>query len=86
MDLSDAREDLAVAGAAALGAVVLTVGLDLLGGVAVSTPARVAPLVVYFAYLFTRKGGPYASFDTPRNWTALVVAVTVAAGAYAVAT
>ncbi|WP_435064923.1 hypothetical protein [Halobaculum sp. EA56] len=86
MDLSDAREDLAVAGAAALGAVALTVGLDLLAGVPVPLAARVAPLVVYFAYLFTRKGGPYGSFDTPRNWTVLVVVVTLAAGAYAVAT
>jgi hypothetical protein len=86
MDLSDARQDLGVAAAAALGAVALTVGLDLLGGVAVSTPARVAPLVVYFAYLFTRKGGPYGSLDTPRNWTVLVVVVTVAAGGYAIAT
>lgn len=86
MDLSDARQDLGVAAAAALGAVALTVGLDLLGGVAVPTPARVAPLVVYFAYVFTRKGGPYSSFDTPRNWTVLVVVVTVAAGGYAIAT
>lgn len=86
MDLSDAREDLGVAAAAALGAVALTVGLDLIAGVPVSTPARVAPLVVYFAYLFTRKGGPYGSFDTPRNWAVLVVVVTVAAAGYALAT
>ncbi|SHH26824.1 hypothetical protein [Halobaculum gomorrense] len=86
MDLSDAREDLLVAAAAALGAVGLTVVLDLLAGVPVSTPVRVAPLAVYFAYLFTRKGGPYGSFDTPRNWTAFVVVVTVAAAGYAVAT
>ncbi|MFC6785903.1 hypothetical protein [Halobaculum halobium] len=86
MDLSDAREDLAVAGAAAVGAIALTLGLDLIAGIPVSTPARIAPVVVYFAYLFTRKGGPYGSFDTPRTWTILVVAVTVAAGGYAVAT
>ncbi|WP_348609129.1 hypothetical protein [Halobaculum rarum] len=86
MDLSDAREDLAVAAAAALGALALTLGLDFLGGVSVSTPARLAPVVVYFAYLFTRKGGPYGSFDTPRNWTVLVVVVTVAAAGYAFAT
>ncbi|UIO98858.1 hypothetical protein Hbl1158_09960 [Halobaculum sp. CBA1158] len=84
MDLADVREDLIVAGTAALGAVVLAVGVDLLAGIPVSTPARLAPLVVYFAYLFTRKGGPYAAVDTPRNWTVLVVLVTVGAAAYAV--
>jgi len=86
MDLSDARTDLTVAVAAALGAVALTVGLDLLGGIHVPTPARLVPVGVYFAYLFTRKGGPYASVDTPRAWTALVVVATVAAAAYVVAT
>ena len=83
MDLDNVRSDLLVAGAAAAGALVLTVGVDLLAGIAVSTPLRLAPLVVYFAYLFTRKGGPYASFDTPRTWTALVVVVTVGAAVYA---
>ncbi|MXR40906.1 hypothetical protein GRX01_06075 [Halobaculum sp. WSA2] len=86
MDLSDAREDLGVAAAAALGALALTLGVDLLAGVPVSTPVRLAPVVVYFAYLFTRKGGPYGSLDTPRNWTVLVVVVTVVAAGYALAT
>ncbi|MFC7137086.1 hypothetical protein [Halobaculum litoreum] len=83
MDLDDAREDLTVAGAAAAGALVLTVGVDLLVGIAVSTPLRLAPLVVYFAYLFSRKGGPYGAVDTARNWIVLVVLVTLAAAAYA---
>ena len=86
MDLSDARADLTVAVAAALGAVALTVGLDLLAGVPVSTPVRLVPVAVYFLYLFTRKGGPYAAVDTPRVWTAVVVLATVAAAAYAVVT
>ncbi|MFC7070300.1 hypothetical protein [Halobaculum lipolyticum] len=83
MDLDDARDDLVVAGTAAAGALLLTVGVDLLAGIAVSTPLRLTPLVVYFAYLFSRKGGPYGALDTPRNWTVLVAVVTVATSLYA---
>lgn len=84
MDFSDVSDDLLVAVVAAVGALVLAVGLDALAGVPTSTPVRLAPIVAYFAYLFTRKGGPYAAVDTPRNWAILVALVTVAAGAYAV--
>ncbi|MFC7096134.1 hypothetical protein [Halobaculum marinum] len=83
MDLSDARDDLLVAATAAAGALVLTVGVDLVAGVAVPTLLRLAPLAVYFVYLFTRKGGPYGTLDTHRNWMILVGVVTVGAAVYA---
>ncbi|WP_313695310.1 hypothetical protein [Halorarum halobium] len=83
MDLESVREDLLVAGAAAGSAVAMTLVLELGANVAVSFPLRASPLVVYFAYLFTRKGGPYGSFDTARNWAVLALVVAVAAGAYA---
>ena len=84
MELDSVRDDLLVAGVAAGCAVALTVTLVVVAHVAVPVWLRAAPIVVYFAYLFSRKGGPYGSFDTPRNWAALTVAVTLLAAALAV--
>ena len=84
MRYDSVREDLLVAGVAAACAVGLTAALVVLVGVAVPFWLRAAPLLVYAVYLFTRKGGPYGRFDTPRNWAALTVVVTLVAAAVAV--
>ena len=47
-----------------------------------SVAVRMVPLLPYFAYLFTRQADLPASLDTPRNWSALTVAVTLALLAY----
>ncbi|QLG62403.1 hypothetical protein [Halorarum salinum] len=83
MDLDSVREDLLVAGVAAGGAVGLTLALELLADVSVPFWLEAAPLGVYFAYLFTRKGGPYGPYDTVRNWALLAAMVALAAAAYA---
>ena len=84
MEFDSVRDDLLVAGVAAACAVGLTLSLVVVGGVAVPLPLRTAPLAVYFAYLFSRKGGPYGSVDTPRNWAVLTVLVTIGAAGYAI--
>ncbi|QLG26951.1 hypothetical protein HUG10_05080 [Halorarum halophilum] len=83
MALESVRDDLLVAGVAAACAVTLTLSLELLANVSVSVWLHSTPLAVYFAYLFSRKGGPYGPLDTAQNWAVLAVAVTVVAGAYA---
>lgn len=83
MALESVRDDLLVAGVAAVCAVTLTLSLELLVDVSVSVWLKSTPLAVYFAYLFSRKGGPYGPLDTAHNWAVLAVAVTVVAGAYA---
>ncbi|RAW44852.1 hypothetical protein DQW50_11830 [Halorubrum sp. 48-1-W] len=77
MEIERAREDVLVATSAAVTTVLVAVISSLVSGVAVGTLPALAPLAVYFVYLFTRKGGPYGSLDTPRNWAALAVAVGV---------
>ena len=44
---------------------------------------RIAPLAGYFLFVFGRRTLP-AGLDTVENWTALVVAISVAVLAYAV--
>jgi ABC-type branched-subunit amino acid transport system permease subunit len=82
MEIERAREDLVVAASAGA----TTVALALLSGGAglldLSTVPTLAPLAVYAAYLFSRKGGPYGSLDRPRNWAAVAV---LAGGLVAVA-
>lgn len=81
MEIERAREDVLVAGAAAA----TTVAVAALSGVTVAVDvgplATLSPVVVYFAYLFTRKGGPYGSWDNPRNWAigAVLIGVVVLA-------
>lgn len=77
MEIERAREDVLVATSAAVTTVIVAVISSLVSGVAVGTLPALAPLAVYFVYLFTRKGGPYGSLDTPLNWAALAVAVGV---------
>ena len=78
MEIERAREDVLVAAAAGVTTVAVAVLSSLVSGVAVGTLPALAPLAVYFVYLFTRKGGPYGSLDTPHNWAGLAVAVGVA--------
>lgn len=84
MEIERAREDLVVAGAAA-GTTVVVVLLARIGTIAPPGTIRtLASLFVYFAYLFSRKGGPYGSWDVARNWAALAVLVGVVTLAVAV--
>ena len=63
-----------------------TVGFTLLTayvlGVDTGVAVRMAPLAPYFAYLFTRRADLPPSLDSPRNWSLLTVAVTLALVAY----
>jgi hypothetical protein len=81
MDLESARDDLyvaAVASGSAVAATLLLVAFD----ADASLLVRSLPLFVYFLYLFTRKGGPYTDYDTPRNWAVLSVASAVGVVGY----
>ncbi|MFC5278532.1 hypothetical protein ACFPM1_07155 [Halorubrum rubrum] len=78
MEIERAREDVVVAASAGLSTVAVALLSSFVSGVTVGTLPSLAPLAVYLAYLFTRKGGPYGSVDTPPNWAALAVAVGVA--------
>ncbi len=79
MDIPESvRSDLTVAAAAAGAALLLTLALELVTARSIGLLPRTAPLFVYFAYAFTRKGGPYTSLDTPRNWALLAAGVAVA--------
>ena len=77
MELERARDDLLVAASAGA----TTVAVALLSGVAgvveVGTLPTLAPIAVYAAYLFSRKGGPYGPLDEPRNWAAAAALVGV---------
>ena len=85
MEFERARDDLLVAASAGA----TTVAVALLSGVAgvveVGTLPTLAPIAVYAAYLFSRKGGPYGPLDEPRNWAiaaalvGVVVVITAAA-------
>jgi len=85
MEFERARDDLVVAASAGA----TTVAVALLSGVAgvveVGTLPTLAPIAVYAAYLFSRKGGPYGPLDEPRNWAiaaalvGVVVVITAAA-------
>lgn len=84
MEIERAREDVIVAGAAAGTTIGVAVLSAVVAAVDVGAFATLSPVLVYFAYLFTRKGGPYGSWDVPRNWAvasvlvgALVIGVAV---------
>lgn len=81
MEIERARGDALVAAAAAGATIALALLSSRLPSVSLGRLATVVPLGVYAAYAFTRKGGPYAAVDTPRNWAlaALLVGVTVLA-------
>lgn len=84
MDVESAKRDLVVAAAAAVTAVLVTVVTEVVLGLGVSILVRAVPLYVYFLYRFTRKGGPYASFDTHRTWAVLTAVSGLAVVAYGV--
>lgn len=78
MELERAREDAAVAASAGATTIALALLSDVAGVVEIATLPTLAPLAVYAAYLFSRKGGPYGSFDRPRNWAIAAVGVGIA--------
>ncbi len=75
MEIARAREDLLVAASAGLTTVVLAVVSSVVTAVTVGTLPALAPIAVYLAYLFSRKGGPYGPWDTSRNWALVAAAV-----------
>ncbi|WP_129115693.1 hypothetical protein [Halegenticoccus tardaugens] len=82
----DITDDLLVAGVAAGCTIALTAALKYGLGLDASLVARLAPLYVYFLYVFSRKGGPYGRYDTPAAWSVLLVAVTAGTALFYVAT
>ena len=78
MEIERAREDLLVAASAGATTVAVAVLSSVTAAVSVGTLPTLAPLAVYAAYLFSRKGGPYGSLDGPRNWAIAAVVVGVA--------
>jgi hypothetical protein len=78
MEIERAREDLLVAASAGATTVAVAVLSSVTAAVSVGTLPTLAPLAVYAAYLFSRKGGPYGSLDEPRNWAIAAVVVGVA--------
>jgi hypothetical protein len=76
MGIERARGD-AVVAAGAGGTTIVVAVVSSVVGVSVGMFPSVAPLLVYVAYMFSRKGGPYGSWDTARNWAAVAVAVGV---------
>ncbi|OYR39045.1 hypothetical protein DJ82_11460 [Halorubrum sp. Ib24] len=83
MEIERARDDLVVAASAGATTVAVAVLSGVAGVVEVGTLPTLAPIAVYAAYLFSRKGGPYGPLDEPRNWAvaAALVGVVVAVAA-----
>lgn len=81
MEIERAREDAVVAASAGGTTIAVALLSAAVGVVDVDTLPTLAPLAVYAAYLFSRKGGPYGPLDTHRNWaiTAALVGVAVVA-------
>jgi len=79
MALDRAVDDALVAAGAGGATVAVALASSVAPTLSVETLPTLAPLGVYAVYLFSRKGGPYGSLDTPRNWAlaAVVVAVVV---------
>ena len=77
MQIDRARSDLVVAVAAVATTISIAVLSSVTSVVAVGQLPSVAPIGVYAAYLFSRKGGPYSAFDTTRNWAIATVLVGV---------
>lgn len=85
MDLpADVAADLRVAAVAAGCTVALSLALRYGVGVTASPLLRLSPIATYFGYLFLGKGSTGSAFERPRLWMLATVAVTVAAGVYAV--
>jgi len=75
MEFERAHEDLLVAAIGAAATVLLALVSRSVTAVTVGTVGSLAPLGVYAAYRFSRKGGPYGDLDTARNWALLAGAV-----------
>jgi hypothetical protein len=75
MEFERAHEDLLVATIGAAATVLLALVSRGVAAVTVGPIGSLAPLGVYAAYRFSRKGGPYGSLDTARNWAILAGAV-----------
>lgn len=85
MDLEEAREDLLVAVTAAGTTVALALVDRFVVDGAVGVFAMLAPLFVYFGYVFTRKARRAAGIDNARSWALLAVLVGAVAFGYSVA-
>jgi len=81
MEIERAREDAVVAASAGGTTIAIALLSGIAGVVDAATLPTLVPLAVYAVYLFSRKGGPYGPFDTPRNWVlaALLSGVVVVA-------
>lgn len=77
LSVMNPREDLLVAATAAVSTVALSLGLRYGFGVDVDPVTALAPIGVYFVYLFTKRT-PLARVP-PAAWTGLVVAAALAA-------
>jgi len=71
------REDLLVALVAATCTVALTLSLRYGAGLRPPLLLRLAPMVPYFGYLFSKRSGPLSTLS-PRSWIGATVAVTLA--------
>lgn len=76
MDFENAVTDATVAAAVAATTIAVTLVLEFVFAVQASALLRLAPLSVYFIYLFTHKQLP-DGVDTPRNWIALAAVVGI---------
>ena len=79
MEIERAREDALVAGVAGATTVAVALLSSFTAVASVATLPTLTPLAVYALYLFSRKGGPYGTYDTARNWAvaAALAGVTV---------
>jgi hypothetical protein len=84
MDQGQRLDDVLVAAAAATCTVVLTLTVEFGFGGSLTALERLAPLSVYFAYLFSRRGSPHGPLDTPRNWAVLAAVMTGGLAVWAV--
>jgi hypothetical protein len=84
MDLPDeVRADLLVAAVVALCTVALSLALRYGLDVTASPLVRMAPIAVYFGYLFFGKGSTGSAVERADLWMVAAVVVTVGVGAYA---
>ncbi len=77
MDFENAVTDAAVAAAVAATTIAVTLILEFAFAVQASPLLRLAPLSVYFVYLFTHRQLP-DGVDTPRNWIGLAAVAGIA--------
>ena len=77
MEIERAREDALVAGVAGATTIAIALLSSFTAIASVATLPTLAPLAVYALYLFSRKGGPYGTLDTARNWAVAAALVGV---------